>query len=42
MAYRKISNIKQTKSQNLDVSRIGLQLHMCNILKPSVKSGMKM
>ena len=40
--YRKISNIWRTKSQNLYVSRLGLQLSLCNILKPSVKLRMKM
>ena len=40
--YRKISNIRHTKSQNLNVSRLGLQLSLCNILKPSVKWRMKM
>ena len=40
--YRKISNIRRTKSQNLNVSRLGLQLSLCNILKPSVKWRMKM
>ena len=35
--YRKISNISGTKSQNLNVSRLGLQLSLCNILKPGVK-----
>ena len=34
--YRKISNIRRTKSQNLNVSYLGLQLSLCNILKPSV------
>ena len=35
--YRKISNIRRTKSQNLNVSRLGLQVSLRNILKPSVK-----
>ena len=39
--YRKISNISLTKSQNLNVSRLGLQLSLHNILKPSVKWRMK-
>ena len=30
------------KSQNLNVSRLVLQLSLCNILKPGVKSWMKM
>ena len=34
--YRKISNIRRTKSLNLNVSRLGLQLSLRNILKPSV------
>ena len=36
--YRKISNIRRTKSQNLNVSYLGLQLSLRNtcILKPSV------
>ena len=37
--YRKISNIRRrTKSQNLNVSRLGLQLSLHNILKPSVNT----
>ena len=40
--YRKISNIKRTKSQNLSVSRLGLQLSSHNILKPRVQWRMKM
>ena len=40
--YHKISNIKYTKSQNLDVSRLVLQLSLLNQLKPGVKSRMKM
>ena len=40
--YRKIYNMRRTKIQNLNVSRIGLQLSMRNILKPSVKWRMKM
>ena len=40
--YRKISDISRTKSQNLNVSRLGLQLPLCNIVKPSVKWRMKM
>ena len=38
LIYRKISNIRDTKSQNINVSRLGLQLSKCNILKPSVNS----
>ena len=40
--YCKISNIKYTKSQNLNVSHLGLQLSLRNILKPSVKWRIKM
>ena len=40
--YRQVSNIRGTKSQNLDVSRLGLQLSLRNILKPGVKPRMKM
>ena len=32
--YRQISNISCTSSQNLDVSRLVLNLSLCNILKP--------
>ena len=35
-------NIKRTKSQNLNVSRLVLQLSLPNTLKPRVKSRMKM
>ena len=42
MDYRKLSNIRRTKSPNLYVSRLGMQLSLCNILKPSVKWSMKM
>ena len=38
----KISNIRRTKSQNLNASGLGLQLSLCSILKPGVKSRMKM
>ena len=41
-AYRYISNIGRTKSQNLNVSRLVLQLSFLNLLKPDVKSRMKM
>ena len=40
--YRKISNIRHTTSQNINVSRLGLQLSLCNIMKPGVKWRMKM
>ena len=40
--YRKLSHIKRTKSKHLNVSYLGLQLSLCNILKPSVKWIMKM
>ena len=40
--YRKISNIRRTKSQNLNVSRLVLQLSLSNPMKPGVKSRMKM
>ena len=42
LIYRKIFNIRCTKSQNLDVSRLGLQVSLRYILKPSVKWRMKM
>ena len=42
MEYRPISNISRTKSQNLNVSRLVLQLSLRNRLKPGVKSRMKM
>ena len=40
--YRKISNIRHIKSQNLNVPRLALHLSLRNILKPSVKWRMKM
>ena len=40
--YRKLSNISRTKSQNLNNSRLILQLSLPNPLKPGVKSRMKM
>ena len=40
--YRKLSNIRRTKSQNLNVSHFGLQLSLRNVLKPSVGWRMKM
>ena len=35
---RQISNIGRTKYQNLNVSRIILQLYLCTILQPRVNS----
>ena len=40
--HRKISNIKRTKSQKLNVLRLVLQLTLPKPLKPGVKSRMKM
>ena len=40
--YRKISNIRRTKSSHLNVSRLVLQLSLPNRMKPGVKSRMKM
>ena len=40
--HRQISNMRRTKSQNLNVSRPVLQLSLCIILEPGVKSRMKM
>ena len=40
--YRKTSNIRHTKYQNLNASRPVLQLSLPNPLKPGVKSRMKM
>ena len=40
--YRKISNIRRTKSTNVDISRLVLQLSSPNPMKPGVKSRMKM
>ena len=42
MAYRKTSSIIRTKSQNLNVSHLALQLSLPNPLKPNVKLRMKM
>ena len=42
MMYRKISNISCTKFQNLNVSHLGLQWSLRNILKAYVKWRMKM
>ena len=36
-SYRQLSNISDTKSQNLNVSRLVLQLYLPNPLKPGVK-----
>ena len=40
--YHKVSNIRHTKFQNLSDSRPVLQLSLPNLLKPCVKSRMKM
>ena len=40
--YSKTSSISRTKSQNLNVSSILLQLYSLNPLKPGVKLRMKM
>ena len=40
--YRKTACISRTKSQNLNISRLVLQLSLPNPLKPGVKSSMKM
>ena len=40
--YHQISNISRTKSQNSNVSRLVLQLSLPSLLKPFVKSRMKM
>ena len=40
--YRKTSSISRTKSHNLNVSNLVLQLSLFNPLKPGVKSRMKM
>ena len=42
IGYRKISNIRHTESQNLNDSSLVLQLSLPNLLKPGVKSRMKM
>ena len=39
--YHQTSNISGTKSQDLNVSRLALQLFLRNLLRPSVKSRMK-
>ena len=40
--YRKTSSISRTKSQNLNVSNLVVQLALLNQLKPGIKSRMKM
>ena len=40
--YRKVSNVRRTKSQNLNDSRLVLKLFLPNSLKLGVKSRMKM
>ena len=40
--YRKISDIRRTKSQSSNAFCLGLQFSLCNILKPCVKWKMKM
>ena len=40
--YRKISNVRCAKSQNLNDSRLVLQLSLSNLLKPGVKQRMRM
>ena len=42
LTYRKVSNISRTENQNLDDSRLNMQLPLPNRLKPGVKSRMKM
>ena len=42
LTYHKVSNIRRTKYQNFNDSRLILQLSVPNPLKPSVKSIMKM
>ena len=42
LSYRKVSNIRHTKCQNLNDSRLLLQLSVPSPRKPSVKSIMKM
>ena len=42
LRYRKTSSISRTKSQNLYVSNLVMQLSLLNPLKPGVKSRMKM
>ena len=38
LKYRKLSNIRRTQHQNLNDSRLLLQLSLPNQLKPGVKS----
>ena len=40
--YRKVSNIRRTKCQNLNDSRLVLQLPVPNPVKPSIKSIIQM
>ena len=40
--YRQFSDIRRTQSQNINVSRLVLQLSLPNPLKPGVKLRMKM
>ena len=40
--YRKLSNIRRTKSENLSGCRLVLQLSLANPLKPGIKLRMKM
>ena len=42
MTYCQIYYIRRTKSEQLDVFRLVLQLPLCIILKPYVKSRMEM
>ena len=39
--YRQTSNIRHNKYQNLNVSRLVLQLSLTNALKPGVKARME-
>ena len=40
--YRQVSNISRTESPNSNISRLGLQFSLRNILQPGVKPRMKM
>ena len=40
--YRKISNIRHTKSPNLNVPRLVLQFYLPKLFMPGIKSRMKM
>ena len=42
LIYRQVFNIRRIESQNFNVTRLGLQLSLRNILKPGVKPRMKM